>query len=122
MGHFGESVAAGLLISSQNYIILEKNFKSPYGEVDIVGADLRMDSLVFFEVKTWMVYSPYELERVISSTKKKKIAQTAEFYLLSHAVEKYTDIRFDVVYIQPNPFRFLHMEGAFVDGSSSTKY
>jgi putative endonuclease len=49
LGKLGESVAASL-IKSQGYKILERNFQTRFGEVDIVALD--GDTLVFVEVKT----------------------------------------------------------------------
>lgn len=121
MGHFGESIAACLLENNNNYKIIKKNFKSPYGEVDIIGTDLRTDSLVFFEVKTWMVFSVHELQKSISTRKKGRIVRTAECFLVANTTENFADIRFDVIFIRPSPFRCLHIEGAFLDGQSSSK-
>ncbi len=122
MGHYGESIATCLLEANNNYTVLKKNFKSPHGEVDIIGTDLRTDSLVFFEVKTWMVFSVHELQRSITIGKQKKIIKTAEYFLAEHTLENFSDIRFDVIFIRPSPFRFLHIESAFIDGQNSEKY
>ena len=49
LGKIGENVAVKFL-SKKGYEILEKNFKSLFGEVDLIAR--KDDSIVFIEVKT----------------------------------------------------------------------
>ncbi|MBE6609374.1 MAG: YraN family protein [Ruminococcaceae bacterium] len=49
LGQLGESAACGYLLSI-GHVILERNYRSPYGEIDIIS--LEGDRTVFTEVKT----------------------------------------------------------------------
>ncbi len=49
LGNLGEEIAADILVRS-GYEILERNFRTRHGEIDIVARD--GDTLVFIEVKT----------------------------------------------------------------------
>ena len=49
LGRWGETVAAVYLIDL-GYIILECNFRTPYGELDLVT--FYQDQVIFVEVKT----------------------------------------------------------------------
>ena len=50
-GALGEKFAAGYL-KQQQYKILEKNYKSKLGEIDIIAQDKDRGEVVFIEVKT----------------------------------------------------------------------
>ena len=49
IGKWGETLAADFL-KDKGYIIIERNYRTPYGEIDLVAHD--GDDLVFVEVKT----------------------------------------------------------------------
>lgn len=77
-GSSGEEIAQRFLIAG-GYRILEKNFRTPFGELDIIAK--KSGSMVFVEVKTRMTSSlgpPY-----LSMTRKKKrhIVKNAFCYL-----------------------------------------
>ncbi|RKY39524.1 MAG: YraN family protein [Candidatus Omnitrophota bacterium] len=86
---------ASQFLSLKGYKILERNFFSSAGEIDIIAQDKR--NLVFVEVKERKktFYSPRE---AVERSKRRKIVQTAKYYLLKRRV-KDTPLRFDVVSI-----------------------
>jgi len=86
---------ASQFLSLKGYKILERNFFSSAGEIDIIAQDKR--NLVFVEVKERKntFYSPYE---AVERNKRRKIIQTAKYYLLKRKI-KNTPLRFDVVSI-----------------------
>lgn len=89
--------------------ILAKNFRCPFGEIDLVGQDA--DYLVFIEVKarnTDVCGYPGE---ALTQWKKMRICQTARFYLAKHYVGTQKPIRFDVVEILGTQIR--HTKNAF---------
>ncbi len=94
LGAQGEELAAQFL-KKNGYRILERNYKTRIGELDIIASDGR--TLVFVEVKTResIAYGrPFE---AVNYNKKRKIANVAMIYL-----KKLKDIppcRFDVVSI-----------------------
>ena len=49
IGKYGETIAADYLINN-GYKILDRNFQTRYGEVDIIG--VKDDLIIFFEVKS----------------------------------------------------------------------
>ena len=77
----GESEAVTAL-EGAGYRILARNYRSPFGEVDIVAEEGEV--LVFVEVKTRSSLS-YGLPRdAITAAKRRKLARTASHYLMEH--------------------------------------
>lgn len=95
LGKFGESIAADFL-KSKGYKIIDKNFRTRYGELDIIAKD--GDCLVFIEVKTRKNLFFGLGRESITLSKQNKIRRTALFYLQKRKTS-YTKIRFDVVEI-----------------------
>ena len=62
IGKYGETIAADYLINN-GYEILDRNFQTRYGEVDIIGQ--KDDMIIFFEILS--VHSPYTISWNISS-------------------------------------------------------
>lgn len=111
LGARGESRTAGFL-KRKGYQILEKNFKSRLGEVDIVAK--RDDTIVFVEVKTWTAMPFSALEHAISTAKQRRIVSAARLYLQRHPETAPLHIRFDVVFLRGDrEDGFEHLEGAF---------
>jgi putative endonuclease len=85
---------AGEYLAHQGYEILDYNFHSRTGEIDIIARD--GEYLVFVEVKyRKSTASGHPLEAV-TATKQKAISKTALFYMKKHGLE-YMPVRFDVV-------------------------
>ncbi len=93
-GRKGEEAAA-LWLLEQNWTVLEKNFRSKRGEIDLICIDKEV--LVFVEVKTWTSWDVVELEQIISRTKQKRIIETAKYFLYLHRKYSNMSYRFDVV-------------------------
>lgn len=77
----GEELAASFL-QKKGYKIIERNFRSRGGEIDIIAQE--GDSLVFIEVKarsTDEFGSPLE---AVTRWKMKSLIKTAQFYKLKH--------------------------------------
>ena len=89
----GEEQAAKTL-KSKGYRIIEKNYRSPFGELDIIAEE--GGYLVFVEVKKRNTRTFGDSFEAINAVKKKRIVRTAMFYMKTH---KYQDrkVRFDVV-------------------------
>lgn len=94
LGKKGEGLAVKFL-KKNGYRIIEQNYKTPIGEIDIIARDGK--TLVFLEVKTResIEYGlPFE---AVNSAKRQKITKVALLYL-----KKFKDVpscRFDVVSI-----------------------
>ena len=97
-GRAGEAVAATFL-EKKGMRILKRNFRSRFGEVDIIALD--GETVVFAEVKTWAILGIDALEQALSTRKKHKIIETSKFFLSLHREYRYMAIRFDVIFISP---------------------
>lgn len=97
-GKIGEDIATNFLINN-NYKILERNFRSNYGEIDIIGKD--NTTIVFFEVKTRKDVRFGRGVEAVNGIKQKHIKSVAKFYLYKNRINNY-DIRFDVIEIYIN--------------------
>ena len=85
---------AGKYLEGQGYEILEYNFHSRSGEMDMIAK--HHGYLVFVEVKYRKTpVSGYPLE-AISLQKQRTISRCALYYMKKHGVE-YMPVRFDVV-------------------------
>jgi putative endonuclease len=95
LGSTGERLAIKLL-KKKGYKVLEKNFRSKFGEIDIVGLD--KDTLVFIEVKTRWTREYGPPEEAVTPRKIRSIIKTGQYYKLLHP-EQPEALRIDVVTI-----------------------
>lgn len=113
LGKTGENFAVDYLIS-KNYKIINRNFHSQYGEIDIIA--LKQDCLVFIEVKTRSSSVESALSSV-SRSKQKKLFKTAQSFILLHQEFEDYFTRFDIIAVIPhkesNHFHLKHLEEAF---------
>lgn len=78
LGRMGEDVATQYLLKS-GFKILERNFRTPFGEIDIIAK--KLNKLYFIEVKT---RSSVEFGRGAEAVRREKLShirKSAEFYL-----------------------------------------
>ncbi len=95
LGDRGEKIAAKFL-RKQGYRIIEKNYHSRLGEIDIVAKE--NESIVFVEVKTRCSTDFGLPEEALSYDKRRRLSKLALGYL-AHRRIKDTNCRFDVVSI-----------------------
>ena len=95
LGKLGEEIASDFL-KNKGYKIIERNFRTRFGELDIIAKD--GNCLVFIEVKTRKNLFFGLGRESITLSKQNKIRHTALFYLQKRKIG-YTKIRFDVVEI-----------------------
>lgn len=96
LGRRGESIASAFL-ENKGYTILERNWRTPYGEIDIIAR--RDDAFVFVEVKTRASNTLGPPEISITSRKAEHMRSAAEYYIQQHP-ELTSDGRIDVISIQ----------------------
>ncbi len=112
LGAWGEAVAAGYL-SERGYLILERNFRTPYGEVDLVVQ--KDEQIIFVEVKTRTSDAFGLPEQAITPRKQGHLIDSAQAYLQLHPELK-CDWRVDVIAIRKlpgdRPPEILHFENA----------
>lgn len=110
-GKRGEELVISYL-KGLNYSILEVNYRTPIGEIDIIALDKNI--LVFVEVKSRKSKKYGEAAEAVNMYKQQKIINTAMLYLQSKG---YTNIqsRFDVVevYYMGNG-EINHFQNAFI--------
>lgn len=99
IGAEGERVAVRFL-KKRGYKILQRNYRSKGGEIDIVCYD--HGCIVFVEVKTRFsnVYGAPEL--AVNEAKRRQIIKTASHYIAQKKIEG-VDLRFDVVSVFHSP-------------------
>jgi len=100
--HFGREgeKAAERFLRKQGYRILETNFRSSAGEIDIVGEQDGV--LAFVEVKSRAGNELGHPAEALTPHKRKKIGQVARQFLARYKVQD-RDCRFDVVSITGDP-------------------
>ena len=101
----GENKAAAFLLSS-NYAIIERNWRTKQGEIDIIALD--GDILVFAEVKKIPNGTIDTLSHILGKTKQKRIVETAKCFLQKHRQYSNSLIRFDVLVIDMPEFEAVH--------------
>jgi putative endonuclease len=96
LGKWGEAMAAAFL-ENQGYIIIERNRRTRYGEVDLVAQEGEV--LVFVEVKTRTSDAYGFPEESITSQKREHLISTAKAILQSMS-ERSISWRIDVIAIR----------------------
>jgi putative endonuclease len=96
LGLSAESRAAMFLIA-KGYRILARRFKTPLGEIDIVGG--RRRALVFVEVKARERAD--DAAESVTARGKQRIVAAAELWLARNPAAARNEIRFDVVLVTP---------------------
>jgi putative endonuclease len=116
LGALGEKLAADHLIR-RGFQIIERNYRTRWGELDIVAYD--GETIAFVEVKTRRMSSPERdpLEAV-RWNKRSRIRKMAGRWLIERTNRPYADeLRFDAIGVTFDPSGRLvgieHLEGAF---------
>lgn len=103
-GSAAETIAAKYL-ASKNLRLLERNFRCPYGEIDLIMQDA--GSLVFVEVRMRSSGNFGGAAMSITPSKQEKLKRTAQHYMQLHGEQR---CRFDVVLmhaVDPNAIEWL---------------
>jgi putative endonuclease len=93
-GDRGEIQACGFL-RKRGYLILFRNFRSKFGEIDIIAKDGK--ELVFVEVKKRRVSKFGSSVEAVTRRKIDKILKTIDYFFLIHKSFKNNRYRFDVI-------------------------
>jgi putative endonuclease len=105
-GRKGEDTAVNSL-SKRGYRILERNFRTKRGEIDIVALSPQ-NTLCFIEVKTRSSVEFGKGEEAVNSRKIAKITRTAESYINKRKWKG--DVRFDVISVVMNKDKLERIE------------
>ena len=95
---------AGQFLEQQGYRVLEYNFFSRSGEIDIVAKDGKY--LVFVEVKYRSNKESGYASAAVDYRKQKRISQAAQFFLLRYGYGE-PPCRFDVVAIDGEQIQWI---------------
>ncbi|MBU0687572.1 MAG: YraN family protein [Candidatus Margulisbacteria bacterium] len=112
IGKAGEDLAESYL-TGKGYIIIERNFRSRRGEIDLIAFE--KDALAFVEVKNYSFRSYLSPLDSISRTKKTCLTHAAKSFLIRKNMH-HKACRFDVLIIFSNndsKKRFLLIKNAF---------
>ena len=91
---------ASMYLLQNGYTILERNFHSRFGEIDIIA--LKENTLHIFEVK----YSEkYDAISRITPSKLQKIIKTIDYYLLTHGFSY--DYQIDAIIMSSNKIEMI---------------
>jgi putative endonuclease len=93
LGKEGERIAERYLLK-KGYKLVERNYRCPSGELDLIVLDRRV--VVFVEVKTRTGHAfgtPFE---AVEFRKQQKMTQAAQYFLAQKGLQQ-RDARFDVV-------------------------
>jgi putative endonuclease len=105
LGQIGEDIAAQYL-QKKGYKILERNYKKPWGEVDIIAKKNR--DIVFVEVKT-LSNNKFLPEEEITIQKKKNLIRTANLYLSEKRYPDEQNWQIDVIGIEMKNNKRCHL-------------
>lgn len=93
LGKKGEDIAQEYLLK-KGYKILERNYKKPWGEIDIIAQ--KGEDIVFVEVKT-LKASSFLPEESIGFKKRRSLIKSAKIYLLEKGYPENQTWQIDVI-------------------------
>ena len=94
LGAWGEAIAAEAL-KARGFAVIERNYRSRYGEIDIIAADRHY--VVFVEVKLRASDRFVRAGAYVTTAKQARIRTAASLWLAEH--ETQLQPRFDVIEI-----------------------
>ena len=108
-GKKGEDIACDYL-KRNGYRIMNRNFKTDIGEIDIVATDEK--TVIFVEVKSRTSDGFGVPSEAVNYFKRNKINQVASQYIKKFMLFG-VDVRFDVIEVYLSDKRVNHIESAF---------
>lgn len=111
LGITGEQLARDFL-ANKGYRILTTNYRSRWGEIDIVCQE--GDTVVFVEVKTRSSEKFCSPAEAVTFGKRNRLRRLAQMYLITHNLET-QPVRFDVLSLifSSSRIEIEHLIGAF---------
>lgn len=110
-GHFIESIVKDWL-QDQGIVIIEQNFTTPLGEIDLIGQD-RQGCLIFFEVKHRTHQRYGSAAEQVTLHKQNRIRKVAEQFIQQRHPTKLPQCRFDVICTETNQLWVNWIKAAF---------
>lgn len=106
LGFFGERKAVKHL-KKNGYKILERNYKCPAGEVDVIAA--KGDVIAFVEVKTRTTDAFGLPNEAVDARRRKRYINAVRCYFSGREID--VTVRFDIIEVTPDGVN--HIENAF---------
>ena len=113
LGKRGEEIASDFL-KRKGYAILDTNFSSRYGEIDVIAE--HEDEMIFVEVKTRTHWKQMVSgEESVSFLKRERMQKTIQIYFQKKGIEFEIPWRCDVIVIEIHKrhYRLIHYPYAF---------
>lgn len=108
-GKLGENIALKYIVSKGGKII-EQNYRTKIGEVDLI---VKLNGeLVFVEVKSRSNINYGYPAEAVDYKKRRKITNVAKYYILNNSLENLS-IRFDVIEVYFKEKKINHIVNAF---------
>lgn len=95
-GVSAEARAEALLVA-QDYLILARRFRTPYGEIDIVARQHNLIAFVEVKARARLDDAAY----AVTPRQQRRIVDAAQAWLMAHPEHGDFDLRFDVMLIAP---------------------
>lgn len=89
---------AAIILQKEGWTILERNYRGPRGEIDIIA--FRGETIAFVEVKNWSVFGVAELGPSISKKKATRIIETSKIFLSRNREYSDARVRYDVLLLK----------------------
>jgi len=109
LGIEGENIALQFL-KKKGYRLLEQNYRTRYGEIDIIVQD--KDDIVFAEVKLRRSLKYGTPQESVTLSKQTHIVKAALQYMKAKGLAG-SNMRFDVLTVGPEPGKIEHLRSAF---------
>lgn len=106
-------------LEGNGFLVLERNFYSRQGEVDIIG--IHQDCLVFVEVKYRKDSQTGYPEEAVDLKKQMKICRTSDYYRIRHPEHENRQIRYDVVAICGEQVKWYRDAFSYLPGGKGKK-
>ena len=98
-------------LQQQGYQLIEKNYRTKMGEIDLIMRDRK--TLVFVEVRYRKQQSHGSGAETVTHTKQQRLRKAAEHYLQRQFGNQPPDCRFDVVSVSGEDWQMEWIQNAF---------
>lgn len=109
IGDKGEEIISNFLIK-KDYKILDRNYRKPYGEIDIIA--FKDNIVCFVEVKARKSIKYGYPREAVNFYKQQRIIKVSQTYLMENKLNNYI-IRFDVAEVFTESRKINYIENAF---------